>query len=193
MTPPADVAEVFCAAREILVSAGVEHAFIGALAAVAWGRPRATTDVDLVILADEAVFAGVEARLEEAGFVRGGDVGPSDPGESLPDIAVFWSAHDTAVRLDVFIAKTPFEEEVVATARSASVLGTPARLASPEAVIVYKLLAGRRKDLDDVEAVLDGCEAAGEPLDWAFLDRWAAAWEIEERLDALRGRGDAGS
>lgn len=73
-------------------------------------------------------------------------------------------------------------------ARTATVLGAPVRLAAPEASIVYKLLASRRKGLDDVESVFAARAAAGEALDRALLDRWCRDWEIEDRLQPFRER-----
>jgi hypothetical protein len=58
--------------------------------------------------------------------------------------------------------------------------------ARAEASIIYKLLAQRRRDLDDVEGIFEARQAAGERLDWQFLDEWAAAWGITDRLDPYR-------
>jgi hypothetical protein len=62
------------------------------------------------------------------------------------------------------------------------------RLACPEASIVYKLLAARPRDVDDVEGILEARAAAGDALDWGFLDRWAEAWGIGHRLEPYRER-----
>jgi len=95
-------------------------------------------------------------------------------------------ARPSSVRIDVFIAKTEFERTVIATARTAAVLGTTVRLARPEGSIIYKLLASRPKDLDDVEAIFAARRAAGDVLDWSFLDYWAAEWGIADRLAPYR-------
>jgi hypothetical protein len=46
-----------------------------------------------------------------------------------------------------------------------------------EDVIIHKLIAWRPRDRDDVRSVLE----AGVPLEHAYLDRWIAEWELEER------------
>jgi hypothetical protein len=43
-------------------------------------------------------------------------------------------------------------------------------------------------DVDDVESILEARAAAGDTLDWSFLDRWAEAWGIEDRLEPYRER-----
>jgi hypothetical protein len=62
------------------------------------------------------------------------------------------------------------------------------RLARPEASIVYKLLAARPRDVDDVEGIFEARAAARDVLDWTFLDRWTDAWGITDRLEPYRCR-----
>jgi hypothetical protein len=67
-------------------------------------------------------------------------------------------------------------------------LGATVRLAAPEAAIVYKLLAQRPRDLDDVENIFEARASAGDALDWAFLDHWGDECGIADRLAPYRAR-----
>lgn len=178
-----ELTAAFDTVRGVMERLGADYAFIGALAAVAWGRPRATTDVDLVLLADAQQFGRFDAALLQATFRRGADIGAATTADGLPDIATYWFGADPAVRVDVFVAKTEFEREVVRTARKTPILDRPAQVASAEACIIYKLLASRHKDLADIEGIL----AVQRQLDWPWLERWADAWEIRPELEKLRG------
>ncbi len=183
--------EVYAQVLQALRQSGTSFAFIGALGATAWGRPRATTDLDLVVACDEAGFSTLRAALLAAAFSEGAGVGPAEPSDRLPDIAVFWAGAPPATRVDVFIAKLEFEREVVSTAIRARVFGELVPVACPEAMLVYKLLASRPKDLLDIEGILEGRALAGQAIDWALARRWAVAWGIEDELDGLRSqRGD---
>jgi D-serine dehydratase len=52
-----------------------------------------------------------------------------------------------------------------------------------EDVIVFKLIAWRPRDQDDVASTLD----AGHHLDTAYIERWAAEWQVTDRwLEARR-------
>jgi hypothetical protein len=166
----------------------VEDAFIGALPVLAWGRVRATTDIDLVVVVTETDWQRLLDCLARRGIRQRRQVGPTDPTDAVPDIAVLCSANEPVVRIDLYVAKTDFERAVVASSRCASVLGETLRLARPEASIIYKLLAHGPRDLDDVEGIFVARQLAGEPLDWAFLDEWAQAWGIDERLVLYRTR-----
>src|SRR5262249_55835752 len=107
---------------------------------------------------------------------------------SVPDIAMYWSPAKPKVRVDVFIAGTAFEEAVIASAKRARYLDREVPIASPEALIVYKVLAGRHKDLQDLEWVFQARSDAGHELDWAFIDHWCREWEITQRLAPWRVR-----
>lgn len=172
---------------DALDEARVEGVFIGALAAIAWGRIRTTTDVDLVISASRQDLDAMTRALTPRGFALGAPV-QADPNDPSPDISVFWSNELPSVRVDMFHAKTAFEVEVMKTAQQAEVGGRLIRVARPEAVIIYKLLASRPKDETDLSAVFEASVAAGRRLDWSLLDRWAADWGIADRLAAWRSK-----
>lgn len=182
------IEDVYARLLVALQSSTAPFAFIGALGAIAWGRPRATTDLDVVVLCDDQSFKLLRDRLVASGFEEGKGVGPADADDSLPDIAVFWAGAQPATRVDVFIAKLDFEREVVATAGSARLFGVDVPIARPEAMLVYKLLASRPKDLIDVDAILEGRALAGQAIDWDLVLRWAAVWGIEAKATALRRR-----
>lgn len=80
--------------------------------------------------------------------------------------------------IDLQAAKTAFQVEVVRRARPVAV--GPA-VATPEDLIVLKLIAHRSKDLIDLRNL-----AALPDLDWAYVERWARDWEVEDRLAAIR-------
>ena len=128
--------QVYAQLLSALRATQIPFAFIGALGAIAWGRPRATSDLDLVVTADSASFAALRTRLLANGFSEGAGVGPADTSDPLPDIAVFWAGEAPAVRVDVFIAKLDFEREVVASAMESMLLGAAVPVARPEAMLV---------------------------------------------------------
>ncbi len=177
--------ETFRRVVDALRESELPHAFIGALPVLAWGRVRATTDIDLVVVAANEWTRLVEAlRRREILFAK--QIGQAEHTDELADVVVFHLQSEPHIRVDVFVAKTDFEQAVIATAREATVLGLTVRLARPEASIIYKLLAQRRRDLDDLESIFEARRAAGEALDWTFLDHWAKEWGIAERLAPYR-------
>ncbi len=53
-----DLRGTFLAVVQALAEERIAHAFIGALPVLAWGRVRATTDIDLVVAVDHLHAAG---------------------------------------------------------------------------------------------------------------------------------------
>lgn len=184
---PAHLLKTIDALHGLLAPGGVRYAFIGALPVMAWGRVRGTSDLDLVVACAPPHWPELRSGFERGGFTLRSQVGPTDGDDPRPDIAMFWLS-SPELRVDVFVAKTAFEEAVLDTAVEVAVLGRSLRVASPEAAIVYKLLASRSKDLGDLEALFEARRESNTALDWDFIERWAEDWGIDDRLAPYRTR-----
>jgi hypothetical protein len=80
--------------------------------------------------------------------------------------------------LKVQTAKTEFQREVL---RRAAVRHDGSHVATPEDLIVMKLIAHRPKDRIDLLGLV-----ALPGLDWSYVERWADEWQVRDRLDTLR-------
>lgn len=146
-----NLADLLGAIARGLGSAGA-YAVIGAVARNAWAPPRATTDLDLTVAARPDALDAIANTLDAVGYrrVRGQR---ADPGDVLPDILIFRAQSGHPRQVDVLVAKTPFEVEVLRRARPIRVGSTDALVATAEDLVVYKLLAGRPRDWEDVRAI----------------------------------------
>lgn len=153
MREPSDSA---AAAAEILDALGARWALMGALAAMRYRRtPRLTTDVDILVEPAD----GLTAAFEGAGY----DVRVlADPGEE-PHMLVVRGHGD---RIDVLLALIDYQQ--VALDRAVG------NVLTAEDVVVHKLIAWRPRDRDDVMSIL----RSDQPLDEAYIERWAAEWEV---------------
>ena len=84
------------------------------------------------------------------------------------------------VRKHSSAAKTDLQRAVIARAIRAE---DGVRVATAEDLIVLKLIANRPKDQVDLQGLV-----ALPSLDWGYIERWAAEWEVFELLHRLRGR-----
>lgn len=159
----------------ILERAGVVYAVIGGHGVNAWLEPRATGDVDLTLEAGAGAQARVAHALVEAGFrstrVHGADL------PSGPDFVRFESA-DGVLVVEIQAAKTPLQRELIRRAQRAE---NGLCIATPEDLIVLKLIANRPKDRIDLLGL-----AALPALDWGYVEHAAAEWGVLERLRTLR-------
>ena len=76
--PGLDVQGTFRSVVESLSESGTPYAFIGALPVLAWGRVRATTDIDLVVAA-ESGWRTLERALGKRDIRPSKHVGPANP------------------------------------------------------------------------------------------------------------------
>jgi hypothetical protein len=165
--------DALAAVARLFARAGVPYAVIGAHAVNAWLEPRLTADVDVTVQAGPDGMARLRRLLAGEGYRVTREHGADLP--SGPDFVRFTSA-DGTLTLELQAAKTEFQREVIRRASGGSL-----RVATPEDLIVMKLIANRPKDRADLDGLvrLDG-------IDWAYAERWAAEWQVLELLHRVR-------
>lgn len=154
---------------------GLGYALIGGQAVNCWVRPRATADIDFVVLANREAIERVERQLRASGFTWLQRTGGDQP--SGPDFVRMELAGTTTI-IDFQAAKTEFQDNVVA--RAISIGDEQTKVATPEDLLVMKLIAGRSKDGDDARRLV-----ALPGLDLEYIRRRAVEWGVEDRLDAI--------
>ena len=159
----------------LLDGMSIRWALIGGLAANRYrSAPRYTGDVDLLLAGSGAPIPELESALT----ARGWSVCRADGEGSL-----LRANHTELGPVDLLVAGTEYQEQALQRAQVESVAGVGATpVLTVEDVIVHKLIAGRHQDLADVEAILE----AAVPIEEAYVERWAAFWDVLDRWRALR-------
>ena len=162
---------------------GVEFMAVGAIAAGAYGVPRSTRDVDLLVAVNvEGAVAAVIAKL--------------DPVVKFDAQVVFDTLTWGRRHVGQSRSAPPFKVELFETFDDPFVQSEFARrqrvfvpmlnrdtwLPTPEDVVVQKLRWGRSKDLDDARDVL--AVQGPESLDMAYIEQWCAQHGTAKRLQA---------
>lgn len=155
---------------------------IGGIAVIACGVPRVTRDIDVAFTAADVTIAALIDQL--------GAVGISP---RIPDAAAFAAESqvllmrhvDTGIDVDVSRAWLPFELEAIAACDHRTLAGVPVPVARPEDLVIFKAIAWRPQDQQDVERLL---ALHGDRMDLERVRRrvgeLAEALEID-RLPAL--------
>lgn len=168
---------------EVTEATGVDFMVVGAIAAGAYGVPRATKDVDLLVAVSAAgAVSAIIQRLEP--FVK------FEPQVEFDTLTwgrrhVGQSRSTPPFKVELFeVFDDPFVQTEFSRRQSVFVpmLGCATWLPTPEDVIVQKLRWGRSKDLDDARDILavQGTEA----LDMAYVEGWCARHGTTGRLQA---------
>lgn len=146
-----------------LADADVKFVVVGGLAVNAWGVVRGTKDVDVVVAPDLDNLK----RLAEVAVAAGGHVqqGEAFLGTPISIASALAGGEQVPIetdlgRLDVVqgLDGVPGYEELEAQATQAEVLGVPVRICSRDHLTAMKRVAGRTRDLADIEDL----EAASE-------------------------------
>jgi len=134
-----------------LTATGARWMVIGGIAVIARGVRRFTADIDAAVRGDEvdidtllAVFAKkrIVPRIEHAArFAR-------------ENLVLLLRHTPSGVEFDVSLAWTEFEHAAIAAATVAAFGSVNAPMARPEDLVVFKAIAGRGKDMDDIAALL---------------------------------------
>jgi hypothetical protein len=180
MTPIPDLVVAAQEVLGVLERAGLRACLIGGLVVPRWGEPRATSDVDVSVLAP---YGGEEPAIDTV-LAHFQPRSPDPRGFALAHRVLLVRATN-GVFLDVALAAFPFEVEALDAASEWEIAaGASVRTCSAEHLIVYKLVAGRPRDLTDVDGIV---RRRATILDVDVIRRWGAVFaELKEDPDLLR-------
>lgn len=191
---PPPIAELLAELQRVFAALGLRWFLFGAQAAILYGVARLSADVDITLdpgdkstreIVDALAAAGFELRVTDAaGFVEATRV--------LPFVH-----RASRMPVDVVLAGPGLEEQFFAGARERVVGKARVPVASAEDLVAMKVLAGRPRDVGDVEAIL---RVRGDNLDFprirttlglleAALDRRDLLSELDRMLALARRTG----
>lgn len=156
----------------------------GSTAALFWGRIRTTIDIDIVVDfrkvdPDHFALAFAPEYMLHAEMIRDtmrtGIMANALPLEGGPKLDLIPLKANDDFQLSAFERRIPLDW-----------MGVPIFAASPEDVILNKLLWGRASDsqrqLADVQAIM----AENDDLELDYIQRWASQLNLEQELEAAR-------
>jgi hypothetical protein len=154
----------------------IPYMVIGGQAVLIYGEPRLTRDIDITLGVSPDRLPEIEELASElrlkflaqspAQFVQAHMVLPCEDPES-------------DIRIDLIFSVTPYERQAIERARGIRIGDSTVRFATPEDIVIHKLVAGRPRDLDDVRSIL----LKNATLDLAYVQHWL------EQFDEALGRG----
>jgi len=177
MSDPLSYADFVKTVISALDAAGVEYLVGGAVAAWAWGEPRATMDLDLVVNIPTENVAQLTKELEKRGMLVPEEIILDNLMEERADIPINAIHMYSGYKADLFPLRPNNELRKAAFQRRILVdLGPQLGelyLHTPEDLIIYKLMyynqSQQTKHLRDITAIVS---SVGNELDYDYIDNW---------------------
>jgi len=144
------VAELLHALSAAMKKVGLRWYLFGAQAAIIWGSPRLSADVDVTASLDPALLDTFTAAMRHHGF----DLLFDDPEFVLRTRVLPFRHATSGLPLDVVLAGPGLEEDFQARAVPVDIEGVLVPVITAEDLIITKVLAGRAKDIEDVRSVI---------------------------------------
>ena len=163
---------------EAIESAGVEYMIGGAVATWAWGEPRSTLDLDLVVKIPLEGIGQLSSELKKRDMLVPAEIILDNVLENRADLPINAIHMYTGYKADLYPVREGDELRALAFNRRRKIdLGEPfgeVYLHSPEDLIIYKLwyysVSQQTKHIRDITSIV---MALGNELDTDYIERWA--------------------
>lgn len=162
--------------------------FMGGIAVSAWGIPRATYDIDGIIQIDSEKLCKFLNSLSLKGFTYN----KKEPVRVIKNLSFITLCHrmqKQKLYIDLFLVQSEYGKNALQRSKKITLNKLRVPIISPEDLILYKLLAGRTRDLEDVRNIL---LMQKEKLDTGYMKRWAKRLGIsvflKDELDSAYGK-----
>lgn len=174
--------------RDICDRLEITYAVVGSTATIAYGEPRFTNDIDVVLRLSATQIDGFCAAFPEADFY----ISRSAVERAVTKSFQFNVIHPASgLKIDFIVASdSPFDQSRLSRRRELPVLADgPAWFASPEDVILKKMVyhkaGGSDKHLRDIAGVL---RIQGDELDREYVTHWAGELAVQDVWEQICSR-----
>lgn len=188
---PLDITAFLKLILDALKASKVEYLIGGAIAEWAWGEPRATQDLDIVINLPVKAIGRFSKELEKRNMLVPADIILDTMMEDRADIPLNAIHMYSGLKADLYLMRDGDELRQSAFQRRLLLdYGPPigeVYIHSPEDLILYKLmylgLSGQPKHARDIAAIL---KAKKDQLDYGYIESWVVRLGLNSVWQEIR-------
>jgi hypothetical protein len=163
--------ELFSRIGSCLKQHSIPYMITGSQAFLLYGKPRLVRDIDIIIGLDARCTNLLLSILQEMALLPV----PDDPKAFVKQTMVLPALDEpTGVRVDFIISSSAYEEQALKRVRRVRLNDHPLCFASPEDVIIHRVLVGQFGDQEDVRSIL---VSHLNNLDLPYIRRWLREFE----------------
>lgn len=176
-----NVADTLFTLIDVFDSLSIPYSVMGGIAVRAHGVPRPTYDVDVNMVIERDRLPELFARMRQLDYEIPEPYEREwvDELKGLKVLKLRRYIQGGSLDVDLFLVETAFQQEVMRRRMRAEAEGRVIWLVSPEDLVLFKLLAGRPRDLGDVYDVL----FMQGPLDVQYMKGWATKLGVSSELE----------
>jgi len=163
---------------DVFRRARISYALIGAWVLSVWGRPRATLDLDFLVLVSRGDLDRLGARMARAGMRA--DEAWLEQNPALRGFQL--RLRRAGATIDLLRPRDAHDRQAVRRRRRKRLEGRYYWVVAPEDFVLQKLKVGRPRDFEDALSVL---ERSWGDLDRAYLRRWARRLGVAAELEYI--------
>jgi predicted nucleotidyltransferase len=178
-----DLAEVLRDFAALFERMGTQYAVMGGMAVRVYGIPRPTQDIDFTLAIKRTSLPAFFQAVQDLGYTVAEEYarGWVDSVAGMPLVKVRLYLEGRGIDIDIFLAESRFQEQLLARRRREQMDGLGVWLVTPEDLILLKLLAGRPRDLADIADIL----FMQGKLDETHMRDWAQQLGIRAELERV--------
>lgn len=143
----------------------IPYMIIGGQAVLIYGEPRLTKDIDITLGVSPKELSKIESlstKLKLKVLVEN----PKDFVKKTMVLPV--EDEKTGISIDFIFSFSEYEKQAIKRANPVEILKTRVKFASLEDLVIHKIIAGRARDLEDVETMI----LKNPKYDEKYIKKW---------------------
>lgn len=148
----------------------IDYMIIGGQAVLIYGEPRLTKDIDITIGANIDKYWDILNIVQNLNL----KILPKEPYKFVKDTMVLPLLDEkTGFRIDLIFSSTEYEKEALKRVNKIKIGDTYVNYVSVEDLIIYKIISGRERDLEDLKTIL----IKNKKIDEKYILKWLKEFE----------------